>query len=135
MFPSAETLPPWPPKQQRTLLSFRSAARGIVLAVRTERNLKIQIGCALAAVLAGFWLDLSTVELALIVGIIGLVLAAELLNSTIERLGDVLSGGQPDPRIRQIKDISAGAVLVAAAMSALIGAAIYLPALVRKLVR
>lgn len=103
-----------------------------MLALRTERNVRIQTGCAIAALLAGLWLDLSRVELALILVAIGLVLAAEMLNSAIERLSDVVTGGEFDPRIRQVKDIAAGGVLVAAVTSVLIGIVIYLPALIRK---
>lgn len=95
--------------------------------------MKIQAACAVAAVLAGLWLDLSGGELALVLAVIGLVLAAEMLNSAIERLSDVVIGGEPDPRIRQIKDMAAGAVLVAAVISLLVGMVIYLPALFRKL--
>lgn len=104
-----------------------------MLALRAERNLRIQTGCAIAAVLAGLWLDLSRAELAVVLAAIALVLAAEMLNSAIERLGDVVTGGELDPRIRQVKDIAAGAVLAAAVTSALIGIVIYLPALIRKL--
>ncbi|HXF06644.1 MAG TPA: diacylglycerol kinase family protein [Blastocatellia bacterium] len=119
-------------KNRRLGQSFRNAGRGIILALRTERNIRIQTVCATTASLVGLWLDLSPVELALIFVAIGLVLAAEMINSAIERLSDVVTGGEFDPRIRQVKDIAAGGVLVAAVTSALIGIAIYLPALIRK---
>jgi diacylglycerol kinase len=86
-----------------------------------HRSVQVQGLLAAAAVLAGFLLQLTAAEWIAVVLCIGLVLASELLNTCIEKLCDLYSTA-PDPRIRVIKDIAAGAVLTAA-LTALVAAA------------
>ena len=83
----------------------------------------------IVVVLAGFLFKLSNVEWLAVVFAIGLVLAGEAINSAIERLSDVV---QPewDDRIRDVKDISAGAVLICAITAAIIGIIVFLPKLI-----
>ncbi len=90
------------------------------MAVRTERNLQIELVIALVVVLAGVWLRLTVLEWMVVCVAMGLVLAAELCNSALEHLADLYTQ-EPDDNVRRIKDMAAGAVLVAAVSSGVIG--------------
>jgi len=89
------------------------------------------IHCAVTVlvVIAGLLFRISTTEWIAVLFAIGFVLAAEAINSVIERLSDVV---QPeiDDRIRDVKDISAGAVLICTIAAAVIGIIIFLPKLI-----
>jgi diacylglycerol kinase (ATP) len=80
-------------------------------------------------VLAGFLFKITNVEWLAVVFAIGLVLAGEAINSAIERLSDVVQP-ERDDRIRDVKDISAGAVLICAITAAIIGFIVFLPKLI-----
>jgi len=101
--------------------SFYCAFRGLWVALKTERNLKIHAAAIVAAVGLGIYLGLSAVEWGLIVFIIGFVLAAELINTSMEIICDEATGGKIADGIRNCKDISAAAVLVAAAAAIIVG--------------
>ena len=77
-------------------------------------------------VVAGVVLRVSPVEWAVLVLCIGVVLAAEAFNSAIERIADYLTL-ERDDRIRDIKDLAAGAVLLCAIAAATVGCVIFLP--------
>lgn len=108
------------------LESFRDAAAGVRLAVRTQRNVRLHLLFALAALGLGLYLRLERAELALVALAIGLVLGAELLNSALEALVDLVSA-QQHPLAKAAKDMAAGAVLVAAAAALAVGWLLFLP--------
>ncbi len=113
--------------------SFLAAFAGIKLATVNERNFRIHI-CMLLYVLIFAWLgNVPTGRAAVLVLCIGLVLAAELINSAIELVCDVVSD-KFDVALRAIKDMSAGAVLVLAIASAAAGLIIFLEPTVLKTV-
>lgn len=88
--------------------SFANAWRGLTRFVRQEQNAWIHCGMTILVVLAGFLFKITNVEWLAVVFAIGLVLAGEAINSAIERLSDVVQP-ERDDRIRDVKDISAGA--------------------------
>lgn len=91
-----------------------------------EPNALLHIIAAIAAILLGFWLKISSGEWLFIVLAISLVVAAELFNTALEVLCDFVHT-QYHPQIKKIKDLSAGAVLVLS-LGALVGALIiFLP--------
>lgn len=100
--------------------SFRFAGQGIIDLFRFENNAKVHLLIAGLVVLAGFGLGLSRVEWAIILTQIGLVWAAEAINTALEKLCDVVSPGQ-HPQIKAVKDLSAGAVLILALTAVLTG--------------
>jgi diacylglycerol kinase len=112
----------------KTLRSFAHAGRGVVALFRAENNAKVHLLLAVAVVGAGLWLGLSATEWALILTQIGLVFAAEAINTALEKLADVV---RPDyhPPIGAVKDLAAGAVLVLAVVAALVGGLILGPKL------
>jgi undecaprenol kinase len=93
-----------------TRLSF--ALRGLAHALRAEASLRVQAGCAIAAVVALLILGAGALWWALVLLAIGAVMAAELLNTAIEHLADELHP-QDSPGIRIVKDCAAAAVLLA----------------------
>ena len=81
-------------------------------------------------VIAGFVLGITRMEWMIIILCIGVVIAAELFNTAIEKLVDLVSP-QQHPVAGQVKDIAAGAVLVCAATAAIIGLIVFIPYLTR----
>lgn len=113
------------------LTSFGHALRGIAAFAR-EPHARVHFSAALAvAVLAG-WLRVSRAEAALLALAVGLVLAAEALNSALEALADRVA---PDrhPLVARAKDVAAGGVLLAALAAATAGLLVLGPALLAKL--
>jgi len=108
------------------LRSFRYAFAGIVLLFREEHNAQIHATITVLVVVAGVVLRVSPMEWAALVICIGVVLAAEAFNSSIERIADYLTL-ERDDRIRDIKDLAAGAVLLCAIAAAIVGLVIFLP--------
>jgi diacylglycerol kinase len=107
---------------------FRHAVRGLWVA-RTGANVRIQLAGAGAALLLAAAYGLRRTYLGLVIVAIATVLAAELVNTAIERLCDLVeevNGLGWDARIRDIKDISAAAVLVVCAGAAAIGVIVFL---------
>jgi diacylglycerol kinase len=81
---------------------------------------------ALGVVAAGFLFDVTKTEWCLLAGSIGLVVTAEIFNTSIETLTNLVSP-QHNPLAGKTKDLAAAAVLVAATTAAIIGLAIFLP--------
>ncbi len=101
--------------------------RGVWVA-RTGANFRIQLAGAAAALVVAAAYGLRRTHLALVVLAIVAVLAAELLNTAIERVCDLIeqvNGLGWDERIRDIKDLSAGAVLLICAGAAVVGAIVF----------
>jgi diacylglycerol kinase (ATP) len=108
--------------------SFNDAASGLVRAARTQRNIRLHLLFALGAVVAAVTLHLSTPEFVLVALVVGLVLVAELLNSALEGLVDLVVEHE-HPLARAAKDVAAAAVLVAAAIALTCGWLIFVPRL------
>jgi diacylglycerol kinase len=99
--------------------SFFYAARGIVFAILKERNLKVHLLAVIVVSVAGFYLHISQTEWLAVILCFALVISLEMVNTAIEMLADKISPDKDDI-IGNIKDISAGAVFVAAICSVVI---------------
>lgn len=117
-----------PPPSPRPLRGFPPAARGLRLLVRSERHARFHLAATLAVAALAAWCRVTPGEAASLALAVGLVLAAEALNSAVERLADRVTR-EPDPLIRDAKDLAAGGVLVAAAAALVVGLAVFLPRL------
>ena len=106
---------------RKVLRSFRFAGQGVVDLFRYENNARVHLLIAGLVIAAGFWLKLSRAEWAIILTQIGLVWAAEAINTALEKLCDFVSPGL-HPQIKAIKDLSSGAVLIVAIMAVIVGA-------------
>ncbi len=111
------------------LRSFMYAFRGWHFMLHKQYNFYIHLSLAVLAILMGFLLDLSRAEWLWIVLAIGLVLAAEIFNTAIEKLTDLIHADK-HPKAGQVKDLAAGAVLVLAITALLIGLIIFVPRLI-----
>jgi len=105
--------------------SFKYAIAGIKQ-VMAEQNFRFDLMVAFVVIVAGAFTGLSKIEWIILVIIIALMLALEMLNTAIEHVVDLAS---PDihPLAKAAKDIAAGAVLVFAIASVIIGILIFLP--------
>jgi len=99
---------------------------GIGYTVKTQLNFKIHLTAIIAVLFTGWYFELNSSEWLWIILAIGLVLVSELLNTAIELLVDLVSPGF-NAQAGKVKDIAAGAVLVAAVIAVCIGAVIFIP--------
>ena len=113
---------------KRLIASIRYALQGVGEGVSTEPNMQIHIVVAIIVVVAGFFFSIHTWEWVAIILCMMIVFGLELLNTAIETLLDHVSPEKHDA-VRKAKDISAGAVLVGAIGSVLVGLIIFLPKL------
>ncbi len=110
--------------------SFSNAIRGVRTAIKSERNLRLDMAVALAVVAAGLYLGLSLTEWSIIVIAIAMVLATEIINTAIENFADRVSPNY-DQAVGTAKDLAAGAVLVTAMGAAVVGVLVLGPHLIR----
>ena len=110
----------------RRIKSANFALRGIIIFLKTTHNAWLHLFFGVLAVYMGFLLRISTVEWALVVLAIGLVLLSEAFNTAIEIDIDWTSP-EYHPYARDTKDVAAGAVLLASIISGVIGLLIFLP--------
>jgi diacylglycerol kinase len=106
--------------------SFIHAFRGIYKVIRSEKNFRIHLLAILLVNFAGFYFSISKTEWIVIVLAIIVVVVSEMINSAIEYLSDYASP-QYNETIKNVKDISAGSVLLAAIGSLVIGIIIFYP--------
>ncbi|XOV66973.1 MAG: diacylglycerol kinase family protein [Fluviicola sp.] len=109
--------------------SFRNAFRGLFLLVKTERNFQTHIVVLIVVVSAGFFFDISRAEWAIILMMSAIIFGLEGLNSALEKLCDEVSMERKES-IRNIKDIAAGAVLIAALIALVVGGLVFYPYLI-----
>ncbi|MBR6433364.1 MAG: diacylglycerol kinase family protein [Bacteroides sp.] len=115
---------------KKQLYGFGYAWKGIRCCIGKEQNLSFHLIAAIIVVIAGFILSITKIEWTIVILCIGVVIAAELFNTAIERLVDLVSP-QQHPIAGKVKDIAAGAVLVCAVTAAIIGLIIFVPYLTR----
>ena len=130
MTPAPAPVPSW----RRTLRSFRFAAAGVALIVRTQPNARVHLAIAAAACALAAWLRIDAVRWAALLLTIALVLSLEAMNTAIEYAVD-LTAPRLHPLAGAAKDASAAAVLIAATLSVGVGVGIALlgPALLARL--
>ena len=108
--------------------SFKYAFKGIAHVFVHEHNMWIHLLASVCVVFAGFYFHINSTEWVFITLAIGMVIAAEIFNSAIEKLVDFISPNQNE-KAGLIKDIAAGAVLICALTAAIIGCIIFIPKL------
>ena len=114
---------------KKFLNSFVFAVRGIKSVFASETNMKVHVGISVLVLLMGFLFHISTIEWLICILCVGLVFCSEMFNTAIETIVDLVSP-QRNPLAGKAKDIAAGAVLVTAVISVVIGIVIFLPKLV-----
>jgi undecaprenol kinase len=104
------------------LVSFQHASRGILVTWASERNFQIQTVAGVWVMVAAAWLHFEIWRWAVLLVVIGVVLAAELLNTAIEEVWEEASVSEG---VKRSKDAAAGAVLVLAMMSVVVGLVLF----------
>lgn len=112
--------------------SFKYAGAGLWTMLKSQQNAWIHVCVTLAVIVAGFCFGISVSEWCWIVLAIMAVWTAEALNTAFEFLADVASP-EFHPLVKNAKDTAAGAVLISAIGSAIIGLLIFVPYMVRSL--
>ncbi|NLB73188.1 MAG: diacylglycerol kinase family protein [Firmicutes bacterium] len=100
--------------------SFRCAFQGVVFVLRTERNMVLHFVAAVLTLLVAALFGVTKLELACLTLTIAIVLVCELTNTALEILCDIVCA-DVEPRIRRVKDIAAGAVLISAVSAVIVG--------------
>lgn len=111
------------------LKSFKYAFNGLKLFIINDHNGRVHVFAAVLVILFSWYIGLSRLEWVAILSVITVVITAEIINSSIEKLADVVS---PDyhPKIKVVKDLAAAAVLVAAFLAVAVAAIVFLPKLI-----
>ena len=107
-------------KNRNLIDSFNNAANGIIYAVRNERNIKIHIVAAIVVLILSLFYELTRVEFLIVCITIGFVITCELFNTAIEVIVDIIVPVY-HPKAKIVKDVAAGAVLVSAFVSLMVG--------------
>jgi diacylglycerol kinase (ATP) len=118
-----------PGSQTSFVESVRHSLHGLRHILAHERNARVHLMVAFLALFLGLLLRISNAELAAVFFAVIIVFLAEIFNTAIERTLDLIDI-EENPRIKLIKDMAAGAVLVAAVAASAIGLAIFLPEVV-----
>ena len=108
--------------------SFRFAFEGLAQFFKTQHNAIIHAVLTIAVLVLSVIVHLSATKWLFVLLVIGLVWMAELFNTAIEKLCDMVQPGL-HPQIKFIKDVSAAAVLVAAIVALVTGCIIFIPEL------
>jgi diacylglycerol kinase len=106
--------------------SFQVAFLGLKVAIKEENTVRIGIIVSSVVVFFMFFLPLLSMERAMVVFCIFLVLSIELMNTQVERVTDLIDSNH-NPKIRMIKDLAAAAVLVSIIGAGIVGLYIFLP--------
>jgi diacylglycerol kinase (ATP) len=106
--------------------SFTNALRGIVFLFNSQVNARIELVIAVIVIIAGFLFRISKTDWIALLLCIALVLSLEGINTAIEIFADKLHPNF-DKKIGIVKDIAAGAVLIASVVAAIIGCIIFVP--------
>lgn len=116
-------------EKKRIKNSFKYAIEGIFAAFKSERNMKIHIFAMLLVIVCGLVFQISGIEWAICLILFAGVIAMEIINTSIETIVDMVMPNY-NSKAKIAKDTAAGAVLVWAVFSAIIGLIIFIPKII-----
>lgn len=108
------------------LKSVGYAFKGMLILIRTEASIQIQILITIIVTIAGFYFEISKTEWMAQLGMIGLVMSIEGINTAIEYIADFVHP-EHHHKIGLIKDVAAGAVFIASIVAVIMAGIIYIP--------
>jgi diacylglycerol kinase len=108
--------------------SFGFALEGVSYLIRTQRNARIELTVGVVVLVVAVWFRVTTVEWAVLVLTIAMVLALEALNTALE-LAVTLASPERHPLAKAAKDVSAAMVLIAAVAAVVVGVVVMGPRL------
>ena len=106
--------------------SLKNSLNGIKYVIKNEKNIKIELIFAILAIIFSIILKISFIEFSIIILIIFLVLFAECINTSIEKIVDMYTE-EYNEKAKIAKDVAAGAVTLLSFASIIIGISIFLP--------
>jgi diacylglycerol kinase (ATP) len=109
--------------------SFSHALAGLRQFIAREHNARIHVAATFVVIITGFLLHVSYTDAAILAIVTGLVWVAEIINTCIERLSDLITR-ERHPEIKIIKDLAAGAVLCAAIIAVAVAFFIFIPKII-----
>ncbi len=98
----------------------------MLLLIKTEASIQVQLFIAIAVTIAGFYFEISTNEWLVQLTMIGLVMSLEAMNTAVEHIANFI---HPEYHIKigLIKDVAAGAVFIASVIAVIVAGIIYIP--------
>jgi diacylglycerol kinase len=118
----------------RLIKSFSNAIAGILQCLKEEKNMRIHAAVTLIVIIAGFFWGLDRFEWSLIIIAIAMVWSAEVINTAVEKIVDLITPGY-HPLARSAKNMAAGAVLLTTINAIIIGLIIFLPLILKQIFR
>lgn len=106
-------------KNKTFFTALRHALDGVIKAFKTERNLRIDYVIGLFVLICSLFFDFTKTEFACLCLTIGFVIFAEMINSTVEYIVDLITD-KYDDRAKAAKDIAAGGVLIASVVAVIV---------------
>lgn len=120
-------------KNKKLIDSFKYAFSGIATAFKSEKNMKIHFTMMMLVIIFGILLKISLNEWLVCIMLFCMVIGSEMINTAVENVVN-LAMPTKNEVAKNAKDISAGAVLVFAIGSAIIGLIIFIPKIINVLV-
>ena len=105
--------------------SFNAAIEGFLFVVKTQRNMRIHFLLAVLVLLFGIYLNFTRVELIMLLLTSSIVLITEMINTAMEIVMDYVEASHSQ-WVKVVKDITAGAVLVASISAVIVGYFLFL---------
>ncbi|WP_461218281.1 diacylglycerol kinase family protein [Lapidilactobacillus salsurivasis] len=127
MLMASNVKPPQTGKNHNFWQSFKHAWTGLRFTFQHEQNFKFHVLIGFLVIVFSAVIQVNTTEWLWLIGVIFIVLIAELWNTAVEYIVDLLVAKQYDPLAKHIKDVSAAIVLVAAALAVIVGLIIFIP--------
>ncbi|MEK7627000.1 MAG: diacylglycerol kinase family protein [Patescibacteria group bacterium] len=110
--------------------SLGFALNGLAYVWKSEQSFRFQVLIAIVIILGGFFFKLSLIEFSLLTLLIIFVLAAEILNTVMEKLLDIVHPNW-SPAVKIVKDISAAIVLVFSFGALIVGILLFTPHIIQ----
>ena len=111
---------------RKLIKSFKVAFSGLKIAIREENTIRIGILISIVMIFLMLHFPLSSIERAMVIFCIFLVMSIELMNTQVERVTDLIDSNH-NPKIRMIKDLAAAAVLMSIIGAAIVAGFIFFP--------
>ncbi len=105
--------------------TFKNARKGFRLVLKSEMNIRVHVIIAFLVMLFAYLLDFSALEFCMALFAIAMVIVSEMLNTAIEFTLDSIYHNRYSRMVGMAKDISAGAVMVASVVAAIIGVVLF----------
>lgn len=114
--------------------SFKYAFSGIKLCIENEQNMFIHFSIATLVIICSFLFKISKIEWIICLLLIGLVFMMELFNTAIENVCNLVTK-EENKHVKIAKDTAAGAVLVMAIISSIVGLMIFVPRFIEMVIK